>query len=323
MSWIKDNQFIATLGGITLVGVAGLVVVGLQFSGRYEQAQASYEEQTAIVNDAEGLPLYPTTPNKQGKVKAVADYKAAVEGLQAACAKFRPEATANIPPQEFTNRLQAANTEVLAAFEANKSIVPGTFFLGFENYSGTLARSTATGVLDFQLGASKELLLALGQSNVSALINVHRPKLVEEDGGTFTAQPGQVARAMPVEISFKASEPAARAFFSSIAKSDKYYYVVRSLRISNERKTAPVATDAKFEASAPLEEAAPAAGGGFALPEDPAQPAADAAPAPEAAPAAEPAPVDTGRILSQVLGSEEIYVFVRIDIMQFLPTKPL
>ncbi len=322
MSWIKDNQFIATLGGITLVGVAGIVVAGLQFSGRYQAAQASYEEATAIANDAEGLPLYPKTENEQGKRKAVADYKTSVEGLQGAFAKFRPQEIKNIPPQEFTNRLQAANTEVLAAFQANKTVVPGTFFLGFEGYTGTLAKSTATGILDYELGAAKELLLSLGNSSISQLINVHRPRLAEEDGGTFTPQPGQVSRPLPMEITFKGSENAARAFFSSIAKSDKYYYVVRSLRVSNEKRTPPLAADGKFDTPAPTESAPAPESSGFALPSADGSAPAAPAPAPEAAPAA-PAPVDTGRILSQVLGAEEVYVFVRIDIMQFLPTKPL
>ncbi len=328
MSWIKDNKFAATVGGITLVGAAGLIVAGLQFSGKYADAKASYEEQTTITNDAENLALYPTTPNEQGKRKAVADYKAAAEALQTSFGKFRPEKLEAIPPQEFTNRLQAANTEVLAAFTASKTEVPNVLFLGFEGYTGSLAKGAATGILDFELRAMKELMLSLAKPGISQLINVRRERLVEEDGGVFKEEPGQVARPLSVEVTFKGSEAAAREFFSTIAGSDKNYYVVRSVRISNERKGPPLAADAKFDAPAPATDAAPV-DGGFALPPDPAEgaPAADgAAPAaegaaPEAAPAPAPAPVDTGRILQQVLGSEDIYVFVRIDIMQFLPAK--
>lgn len=322
MSWIKENKFAATLGGVTLLGAAGLIVAGLQFSGKYQEAQASYEEQTSILNDAENLPLYPTTANEQGKTKAVTDYKAAVEGLQTSFGKFRPAKLDNIPPQEFTNRLQAANAEVVAAFEAKKASVPGVFFMGFEGYTASLARGTATGILDYELGAMKELLLSLGNAGISQLSNVHRVKLVEEDGGVFKEEPTQVARPLSVEVTFKGSEKSAREFFTSIASSEKYYYVVRSLRISNEKKGPPLATDAKFEASQAPQEAAPAAdNGGFVLPPDGAGAGAETAPA-EAAPAAPaPAPVDKGRVLQQVLGSEDVYVFVRLDIMQFLPAK--
>lgn len=330
MSWIKDNKFIATLGGITLLGTAGLVVAGLQFSSKYKDAKAKYEEQTGITNDAEGLPLYPTTANEQGKRKAVAEYKTSTEALQAAFGKFRPEKLDNVSPQEFTNRLQAANNEVRAQFTKNKVEFPEAFFLGFEGYTGALARGGATGILDYELGATKELMLDLGKSRVSKLINLHRVKLVEEDGGAFKEEPSQVARPLSLELTFKASEKASREFLSTIAKSDKYYYIIRSIRISNEKKTAPLTTDAQFEVAPQAPQEAPASdSGGFVLPTDPAQentnaagnPAPAEAPAPvEAAPAA---PVDTGKVLQQVLGAEEVYVFIRLDIMQFLPAKSL
>lgn len=329
MSWIKDNQFIATLGGITLVGAAGLIVAGLQFSGKYADTLQTYEEASAQVGAAEGLPLYPTTANEQGKRKALGEYRGQVEELQGAFGKFLPEKLENIPPQEFTNRLQAARNEVAAAFDASKAALPGLFFLGFEGYTGTLARQDATGILDYQLGAAKELFVTLGNSKVSQLVNVHRPRLPEEDGTAWKAGPDDVSRPLSFEVVFKGTEPAVRDFFSAIAKSDKYYYVVRSVRISNEKKGPPLSSDAQFEsAAAPVvEEPAPAATE-FALPGDDAQPAeapaeSDDASEPDAAPEPAAAPVDTGRVLGQVLGNEEVYVFVRLDVLQFLPAKEL
>jgi hypothetical protein len=42
-----------------------------------------------------------------------------------------------------------------------------------------------------------------------------------------------------------------------------------------------------------------------------------------AAPAATSKPAASGRILNQILGDEEIQVFLRIDVLQFLPAKEL
>ena len=53
----------------------------------------------------------------------------------------------------------------------------------------------------------------------------------------------------------------------------------------------------------------------------PAPATAPAAPATPAAPAA--TKVDSSRILQPVLGDEELQVFLRIDVMQFLPVKEL
>ena len=127
-----------------------------------------------------------------------------------------------------------------------------------------------------------------------------------------------------------------RKFLSSLDDSGKYYYVIRSIRIVNEKLKAPTSADGSFK----TEEAAPDAGagtaapgadpfggaaaGGFVLPgEEPAAPPAEGTPAPAAEPAA-PAPAagGSGVILQEVLGSEKINVFLRLDIIQFLDQAP-
>jgi hypothetical protein len=40
-------------------------------------------------------------------------------------------------------------------------------------------------------------------------------------------------------------------------------------------------------------------------------------------PAPAPKTADTGRILAQVLGNEEIHVFIRLDFLSFLPAQKL
>lgn len=328
MSWIQDNKFLVGLGGITLAGAAALAFVGVQQSSRYTAALEGYQEASGKAEDSVSLPLYPTPANRDGKAKAVADYRESVNELQTAFGKFRPEQPfQNIAPQEFTTRLKAVNDEVRAAFEAGKTTLPDAFFSGFEGYTGTLARENATGVLNYQLGAAKEMLLALAAAKPTALVNVHRPRLAEEDGSEWKPAATDVARPLPFEVTFTGPESSAREFLSSLAKSNNYYYVIHTVRIANERKTAPLSADAKFDPIAPPPTASDAsAAPAFALPGDPAAPAAPETPAaPEPAPEpAAPEPVaDTGRVLSQVLGNENVQVFVRLDVLQFLPVKEL
>jgi hypothetical protein len=335
MSWIKDNQFIVTLGGITLVGAAALIFFGLQGLSRYEAAAASYQDSTTQAGTSESLPLYPSSSNKDGKSKALGEYRDSVTTLQNAFTKFRPAAVQNIAPQEFTNQLKGATAEVQAAFQASKATLPESFFSGFENYTGALAKENATGILGYELGAAKELLLSLAKSSPAQLTNFYRTRLPEEEGGAWKPADTDIARPLSFEVTFKGSEKSARAFLSSLAKSENYFYVVRTVAIANEKKTPPLASDAQFE-PAPTPDtstssAAPASGG-FVFPSDNAAPAAGAAAATPAAAApaaaaATPAPAapapDSGRILSQVLGNEDIQVFVRVDVLQFLPVKAL
>jgi len=322
MSWIKDNKFMAGLGGGTLVGVILLYVVGSQGSKSYDAAKEQYDAAAAEASGFEKLPLYPRTENKDGKSKALGEYRQAVESIQKQFEPFRPKEIKNITPQEFTNRLLAANKEIREAFGSAGTVVPEPFFVGFEKYRTSLAPGNATGILDYQLSSIKNVMLALAAAKPTELKNVYRPLLPEDEGQTYTPPATQTARPFPLEITFTGTERSAREFVSSIVKPDNQFLVVRSLRVTNVKKDPPRAADAQFDKAPakPADAGGGAFGGGFVLPGE--EPAAPAAPAPEAA-AAAPKAADSSRILSQVLGNEQVHVFLRLDLLEFLPAKKL
>ena len=159
--------------------------------------------------------------------------------------------------------------------------------------------------------------MALAAAGPSELKNLHRPPLDEEEGKEFKRADNQVARALPIEVTFRASEKSVRSFFSALSKLDKHYAVVRSIRVSNVKKDPPRTSDAKFENPADAaSQAAPADGAADLLAQ-----LTEAQPATEAS--NDSAPKAGVRILSQVLGMEELDVFVRIDLMQLLPPLKL
>ncbi|MCX6875741.1 MAG: Amuc_1100 family pilus-like protein [Verrucomicrobia bacterium] len=368
MSWIKDNKFAAMLGGATLVGAIVLLYVGMTYRARYSKAWDHYQIAAQEVAEFEAIPLYPSIANRSGKIKALNGYRSTITGLQVAFDKFRPKELKNITPQDFADRAKTAGEKVAKAFEKPNTKLPEGFFLGFEAYTAALARDDATGLLNYQLEATQELLLALAKAAPSQLQNLHRPRLPEEDGEKWLAGPNDAARAFPLEITFKGTEHAAREFVSTISKSPDFFFSVRSMRIMNEKQRAPLTTDAKFDNP----QATPAGNKGaasdpfgpgtnFILPADdplPAEevkkpapgpartpapapgpartpapapgpartPAPAPAPAPARVPASAPAPAkaaDASQILKQVLGNEELQVFLRIDVLQFLPVKAL
>lgn len=319
MSWIKDNKFIVALGGGTLAGAILLFFAGYQGSSHYTQAKEKFDVAAAEAADFEKLAIYPKPENRDAKRKALESYRHSVESLQAAFSPFQPKQITNITPQEFTTHLLAANTEVRKAFEDAGTTVPEAFLVGFEGYKTSLAPANTTGVLDYQLGSIKNLLLALAKTKPSSLNNLHRPALPEEESQTYASSATAAARPFPLEITFGGTEKSARAFLSSITKPENQFVVIRSLRITNEKKDPPRTADAKFDRPVAIEAAAPgsALGGGFVLPGDPVT-------TPVAAPVAEaPKAADTSRILAQVLGNEQVHVFLRLDVLQFLPAKKL
>ncbi len=320
MSWIKDNKFMVGLGGGTLAGIILLYVVGSQGATRYDEAKEKFDAAAGEATVFEKLALYPKTENKNEKSKALGDYGKAVESIQTAFAPFRPKELKNVTPQEFTNHLLAANTEVRKAFKDAGTIVPEAFFVGFEKYQTTLANGNATGILDYQLGSIKNLMLALATAKPTELKNLCRPPQPEDEGQVFVPPATMTARPFPLEITFNGPEKTAREFISSLGKLDNQYVVVRSMRVTNMKKEPPRAADAQFDkAAAAKPAAADPFAGGFVLPGD--EKPAGAPPEKPATPAAAPKVADSSRILSQVLGNEQVQVFLRLDLLEFLPAK--
>ena len=337
MSWIKDNKFLVALGSGTLVGFVLIFLVGSKGASRYQQAKEDFDISQAQVKDFESRPLYPRQENCDGKNKALVEYRQATESLQTAFASFRPEELKNVSPQDFTTHLKAVDEEIRKACEDSGTKLPDPFFCGFENYKTSLAKKEATGILEYELAGIKQLMLALAKANGTELKNLYRPLLPEEDGREYKPKDSDVARPLPLEITFSGPEKAVRAFFSALINLPGHYVVIRSIAVTNMKKDPPRSSDAKFDkpavpVSTPADEVF---GGGFVLPgEEPKTEDIKTAPGtapkktvpgttPPLTPAPAPAVADSSRILSQVLGNEEVQVFVRLDLMQFLPAKKL
>jgi hypothetical protein len=316
MSWIKENKFIAGLGGGTLLGAIVLFFIAAQGSKKYGTAKESFDTTYDEASRFEKLELYPKSINRDAKTAALELYKKSVDNLQAAFEPFRPKDMVNISPQEFTTVLLDAKTEVSKAFEASNVTYPEAFFLGFERYKTSLAPASTTGILGYQLRSIKSLMLLLAQAKPHNLLNLYRPTLTEEEGQTFTPAATAIARSLPLELTFVGTEKSVREFLASISKPEQNFFVIRTLRITNTKKDAPKTSDASFDtAVASRATAASQDTGGFVVP-------GESTPTAAAPVAAAPVP-STSRILQQVLGSEEVQLFIRLDIMQFLPAKKL
>jgi hypothetical protein len=335
MSWIQENRFAAGLGGITAVAAAGLIVWAVSAGKGYTKAKEEYDTTAQEVEKMVKGPLYPNEDNLSAKEKAVKDYKESVASLEKAFDKFRAPTPPNIEPGEFNDAIRKALDAATKAITDAKGEVPAEFFIGFEAYREAPARKEATGILSYQLEAVSNLFAGLAASGPAKVLNTYRPLLEEEEGKVFDVK-GKSFRALPFEIAFSGKEETFRKFLSSLDDSGKYYYVIRSIRVVNEKLKAPTSADGQFKteeaaSDAGAATAAPgadpfggAAAGGFVLPGDDAgtpPPADAAAPAPAPDPAS-PAAGGSGVILQEVLGAEKINVFLRLDIIQFLDQAP-
>lgn len=331
MEWIRQNRFLTALIAITVVGIAGMAYWGKAGATRYEQAKMNFDAALADGSRIEMVKPYPIEQNRAAKKKAIEDFRSELELLQQKYDAFRPGNLEVVSPEKFIDRLKEVNDETVAACKRNALVLPDSFFCGFKAYTGKLPPRAATGVLGYQLEAINEVLLVLANSGATELLNLHRPLLEEETGKRFRALDQAVARPLPLEFTFRGPEKSLRNFVNTLSASDRNYWVIRSLRVGNEKKDPPRTSDAKFETRrAAADAAAPVFGNIFQFDDTPEEdapaPETDGAEAPKDAPQA-PAPAarseEGERILSLVLGNEELIVHIRVDLMMFLPPKPL
>lgn len=342
MTLIKDNKFLFGLITATLLVSLGLAWYGKQGAERYAAAKESHTGAYEKGKAMEKFKPYPNQDNLDAKNKAVKAFQADVGALQDSVSSYRPAELVKIPITEFATLLKKSSDETREAFSAAGTAVPEGYYSGFETYKMGVVPGNATGVLSYQLQAVKQIMLDLAAAKPTRLISLHRPALVEESGKPFEAGEDQVARSLPLELVFQCREQSLRGFLSSLVNSKNHYFVIRTMQVKNTKQTPPNGKEARFEEggggggqAAPAAAAAASAvdfaalfAGGDNNGGTPAAPAAPAAPGAPAAPAAPAAPVappigESGRILSQVLGNEELVVFIRLDLLQFLPAKQL
>lgn len=324
----QEKKFIGILAAASLLGAGGLYFVASNGADRYQSAKEQFDGHTMDINQMQNLPLFPTQQNKQEKEKALAAFKADAQALTSKLLAKRPKSLENINPQAFTNLLVEATQETKKKYAAeglkidgDDADLPKGFYLGFENYVSTPAQGSATGILSYQLGAIREVHSILAAAKPSKLLNFYREPLLEEKGETYAPSATVPYRTMPFEVSFLAPESSLRDLINGLQQSSQYFFVIRSMRIVNEKQSAPKASDANFNDAEEVSSAepAPAAVATFVLPDE-SEPAA-AAPA-EAPTEAAASTTDSSRILKQVLGSEELQVFLRVDLVLFDEPQP-
>ena len=340
--WIKNNKFEALLLLVVVVVGLGAYVFGSGKGRAYTEAKASFDEHASSVTRLKGKKPYPDPGRAADYEDQVNAEEEIVKQLEEKMGAFRPETFEQIPPARFIENLNTARSEVARALEARQVEYPeDKFYLGFESYTGKPPEEAATAYLNYQLTALKSLFETLAAARPSALLNVHRPKLpVEQKKSMDTADEpvkgrgGRTVRKsqgtpapyyrLPVEVTFRSSEPVARKILSDLASHQEHYFVVRSIRIQNEeRDNAPEKDEVQFEAP-PTEE--PADGEGFEEFDDVEDAGDPAAPADSEAPVGDfvdPEPEDEPAggsvILGRLLGNEEIFVLLEIDVLLFKP----
>ncbi len=335
MSWIQENKFTAALAGVTAVGSIALISLAM---GKGDDIAADTSKlKKSLKNEAsiQSVQPFPNKENSRIKRENVDLYEKGAKNLQHQFAAYRPKAeeVEDFASDKFSAIVSSYRNRLNEKFKENGVELPEQCVYGFEAYASKFPRSEATGELSYQIKAMEWLLGELASNEPEALLNIVRAKFDLESAPVSVGRGQQVEAdekepvyyVMPLELTFRSDEKGLSNFLAEIANTEKYPFVIRSLRMQNERMTPPTVGDAQFAPAAPAAGADDAFGFGadFIIEDDGAEPAGgDEAVVVEAANAPVVAEVpmvgsdsDDARLLKPVLGSEKVNVFLKLDLI--------
>lgn len=341
MSWINENKFAATLAGITAVGSIGLFYLSMQKDTLADEAEQQLKGLLSSEKSLMASSPYPNAANQEEMENSAESFAREALRLQQEFLAYRPESMEDFESPEFTSKLIAYSKSLQALYKENQIGYPDGGFFGFGDYASVAPKQLATAELDYQLRASQWLFTQLAEVKPEKLINVVRPQMPVE----LEAAPPKIEKpkrqnrrnnkanrtskrstpkaavavydTMPMEISFLCTEKQFTDFYEKLANSEEFCFAVRSLRIQNEVGRPPSADDAKFE-EAIDESKSEISFDDFTTEEEVEAPAGEEV-EPTESEFEEEESVDTAQILKQVLGSEKINVYMKLDLLLLKP----
>jgi len=323
---LKENKLASILLIVTLVIVGVLGFFGWKKRGEYKDSMSQFESNNGELSRLQSSQPFPNPANVTKKKEAVKQLQGKSDALQNALISYRPESFDDgqiLSPADFSKNRQDKTEEVQLLFKEKGVAFPEEFCLGFLSYTTRSPREDATKLLNYQLEANSEFFKTLAHSNISSLLNVYRVEVNPERGAPFREAPrrGRPAafhpyEVLPMEVTFQANEASLEAFLNSLTNHKDYFFVIRNMRVLNQKQVPPREEDAVFEtpvaAPPPPAAAFAEAFGSFTDPDEPAEAEPEEAPAPALA-----MNDDSNLILKPVLGEEELYVFLRVDLILF------
>jgi hypothetical protein len=296
MNWFRQNRFLGTF--LIAFGLCTLGAVWFWFSAKsdWDEASERFNNTSAELNRLEALAPYPSGPNLR-KMKAHAeDYATALAKLKNEL-KMRVAPVAPMAPNEFQSHLRIAINAVTDKARANKVKLPDKFYLGFEEFASALPSESAAPLLGQELVQIEWLVNGLLDDHVEGLTAFRRTPSREERGTPALAAATPAAGGKPVaanllernvvELTFRSTPAAARKVINQIAGTNQHFFIIRLLRVRNEKDKGPP-RETTGETSAP------------------------SIPSPSSAAKATPATT-----LNFIVGNEKIETTAKIEIVRF------
>lgn len=236
----KENSFWTMFAIFAFVLLGGSGFYCYTAYSEFKEADSGY---TNLKDDAETLlsaKIHPTEANRKELADKVEAYKGEVDKLHDALSKFAKD----LEPMRPRDFQETAKNEVEAiralALDPNSPVaLPDGFYLGFEDYRSDVPRDEkAAGILKYQLDAIVHVVRTAMDNGAVQIYALQRQYTPQEEGKPDPEETEIVAK-YPFTFSFRTTHEGFQDFVNQISNDDQYFFIIRVLRVDNEKKEGP------------------------------------------------------------------------------------
>lgn len=309
MNWIKENKFLA---GYLIAVVIGIIVFGgFLFASwsHYSQSSDTYNRQVGELHRLQNLGPYPDQENLLALKRQKDDYIQQAQALREKLVGME-KPTKKTSPEQFQAQLHEAVLDIRQKADQGGVKLDDKFYLGFDRYRNELPAEANTTTLTRELNAVHFMVSDMMQNKVVELKSIQR--LTADEGVDSKASKGRsrARKAEPIQsravlLEFTTDQAALRKIIDDISASTQHFYVIRGIKVLNEKQEPPSRSDTLSNSSS-----------GSSQPVSTTAEVSSAATQQTAGAAKKPQAEE----LHPVLGTEKLNVTMQVDILNFTRT---
>lgn len=261
MNW--RNPFLITYLSVTVGGTAILGYLLYSAWASAQQADADYNASVVKLQQLQNKKPFPSAENNAKYVEYTKQYRAEYDKLIAQATGMQKRVEA-ITPQTFQDLLRTNVSQVEQAAKENNVALPEGFYLGFDQYRGTLPADNAAGPLARELAAIRVVIDQLITLRAKEITGIRRDTLPEEGGARVAENDrgtrgttggnnrpgagnrtgggggggGGIVSTYGFEVGFVADQAVTRSALDAIANAEQFF-IIRSLAIQNSAQEGP------------------------------------------------------------------------------------
>jgi hypothetical protein len=271
MDWIRQNNFLATFGGIMLLGFLGLGFFAFSSWNGYSAAIDEFESTRTKLTGLEGAPLHPNPENLQMVKTQVDAYETAVDALFTKLKSAQPPLPAidDVDVTTFGKKIQTKLAPFQEKAKEREVLLGDNFYMGMDRYRGSqVANEEIAQKLEWALGGIAVLGDLVLESGIDTLNVFKRYEEPWEDPSakpepkketrsrssrnrrgsrdspkikspSAAAQMADMLESSRVRMRLTGTPDSITNFFNLVSNNKEYHFWIRWAKVANETPSGP------------------------------------------------------------------------------------